>query len=123
MPKFLEAKLKQEYGAKSATPYKVMNAIGAMRGNKESPKGAAMEQKHEAKMGKPEQMREMRIQFHRTGGKVTGATVHHFMMPKGSKSSAFMEHTQHSQQFGAGEHEAMMDHVHEHTAAQMGEGE
>lgn len=46
MPKFLENKLKAEYGAKSAIPYKVMNAIGAMRGNKETAKGAAMERKH-----------------------------------------------------------------------------
>lgn len=51
MPKFLERKLKAEYGQNSATPYKVMNAIGAMHGNKETPKGAAMEAKHEAKMG------------------------------------------------------------------------
>ena len=50
MPKFLEAKLKREYGAKSAVPYKVMNAIGAMRGNKETPKGAAMQKKHDAKV-------------------------------------------------------------------------
>lgn len=34
MPKFLEGKLKREYGANSKVPYKVMNAIGAMRGNK-----------------------------------------------------------------------------------------
>jgi hypothetical protein len=46
MPAFLEAKLKAEYGAKSATPYKVMNKIGAMRGNKETAKGRAMERKH-----------------------------------------------------------------------------
>lgn len=49
MPKFLEKKLKAEYGAKSAVPYKVMNAIGAMRGNKETPKGAAMQAMHDAK--------------------------------------------------------------------------
>ena len=49
MPKFLEAKLKKEYGSKSSVPYKVMNAIGAMKGNKETPKGAAMEAKHVAK--------------------------------------------------------------------------
>lgn len=47
MPKFLEDKLKAEYGAKSKTPYKVMNAIGAMKGNKETKKGARMEAKHE----------------------------------------------------------------------------
>lgn len=46
MPKFLEQKLKREYGADSAVPYKVMNAIGAMRGNKETAKGRAMEAKH-----------------------------------------------------------------------------
>ncbi len=50
MPKFLENKLKAEYGAKSKVPYKVMNAIGAMRGNQETAKGAAMERKHEAKV-------------------------------------------------------------------------
>lgn len=48
MPKFLEDKLKSEYGANSATPYKVMNAIGAMRGNKETAKGEQMEKKHKA---------------------------------------------------------------------------
>ena len=49
MPAFLEQKLKQEYGANSATPYKVMNSIGAMHGNKETPKGAQMQAKHDAK--------------------------------------------------------------------------
>lgn len=48
MPQFLETKLKQQYGADSATPYKVMNAIGAMRGNQETPKGRAMEKAHAA---------------------------------------------------------------------------
>ncbi len=47
MPKFLERKLKAEYGQTSSTPYKVMNAIGAMRGNRETPKGAEMQAKHE----------------------------------------------------------------------------
>lgn len=52
MPAFLEAKLKREYGANSKTPYKVMNAIGAMRGSKETAKGRRMEKKHEAKAGR-----------------------------------------------------------------------
>jgi hypothetical protein len=47
MPAFLEEKLKREYGADSATPYKVMNAIGAMKGNRETPKGRAMQAKHD----------------------------------------------------------------------------
>ena len=51
MPKFLEAKLKAEYGANSKIPYKVMNKIGAMHGNKETAKGAAMEKKHEMDKG------------------------------------------------------------------------
>ena len=50
MPKFLENKLKAEYGAKSSIPYKVMNALGAMRGNKETAKGEAMQRKHDAKL-------------------------------------------------------------------------
>ena len=46
MPKFLEDKLKAEYGANSDVPYKVMNKMGVMRGNKETSKGRAMEAKH-----------------------------------------------------------------------------
>lgn len=57
MPKFLEKKLKDEYGANSDIPYKVMNAIGAMRGNKETAKGAAMQAKHERDMQKPKRPR------------------------------------------------------------------
>lgn len=52
MPKFLENKLKKEYGAKSKIPYKVMNALGAMHGNKITKKGTMMEQKHKAKIGR-----------------------------------------------------------------------
>ncbi len=47
MPKFLEEKLKREYGADSKIPYKVMNAMGAMHGNKETAKGRAMAATHE----------------------------------------------------------------------------
>ena len=52
MPKFLEAKLKKQYGAKSKVPFKIMNKIGAMKGNKETPKGAAMQAKHSMKLSK-----------------------------------------------------------------------
>lgn len=125
MPKFLETKLKHEYGENSAIPFKVMNSIGAMHGNKETAKGREMEEKHEAKMkkqsGKTEPMREMRIEINRgPKNKVTGFTVHHHMMPKATKSMAFSENTTHQFPFGADEHEAMMDHVHEHTGAQLG---
>lgn len=63
---------------------------------------------------------EMRIEVHRgEGGKVTGHTVHHHMMPsKASKSGAFMEHTHHSFPFGADGHSSthghMLDHIGEH---------
>lgn len=51
MPKFLEDKLKKEYGKNSKIPYKVMNAIGAMKGNKETAKGRQMAKKHAVKIG------------------------------------------------------------------------
>ena len=51
MPKFLENKLKKQYGSKSSTPYKIMNSIGAMRGSKITAKGRDMEHKHELGLG------------------------------------------------------------------------
>lgn len=48
MPKFLEDKLKREYPNNPHAVYGTMNAIGAMHGNKETAKGAAMEKKHVA---------------------------------------------------------------------------
>lgn len=50
MPKFLEDKLKKEYGADSKIPYKVMNKLGAMHGNKETAKGREMSKKHARNM-------------------------------------------------------------------------
>jgi hypothetical protein len=47
MPKFLEDKLKKEYGPNSKTPYKVMNKLGVMKGNKETTKGHQWDIKHE----------------------------------------------------------------------------
>lgn len=45
MPEILEKKLKKEYGAKSDIPYKIMNKMGVMHGNKTTPKGRALEKK------------------------------------------------------------------------------
>lgn len=50
MPEFLEKKLKKKFGAKSKAPYKIMNSIGAMHGNKETSKGKEMEYKHNLKI-------------------------------------------------------------------------
>ncbi len=47
MPRFLEDKLKREYGADSAIPYKIMNAQGYMRGNKITAKWRKLQQKHD----------------------------------------------------------------------------
>ncbi len=47
MPKALEEKLKKEYGAKSDIPYRIMNSAGLMKGSRVTPKGEAMEKKHE----------------------------------------------------------------------------
>ena len=52
MPAFLEKKLKEEYGAKSDIPYKVMNKMGVMHGNKITKKGEEMEKKHIVKRKK-----------------------------------------------------------------------
>lgn len=57
MPAFLESKLRAEARRKGFTGrradkyvYGAMNNMGAMRGNKETRKGAAMEAKHERKV-------------------------------------------------------------------------
>lgn len=52
MPKFLEKKLKKEYGAKSDIPYKIMNKMGVMSGSKITAKGKAMEAKHNSHIAK-----------------------------------------------------------------------
>jgi hypothetical protein len=49
MPKFLEKKLKSEYGNNKKAIYGTMNKIGAMRGNKETALGRAMQAKHNKK--------------------------------------------------------------------------
>ena len=50
MPKFLEDKLKKEYGNNPHAIFGTMNKIGAMHGNKITEKGISMERKHNAKM-------------------------------------------------------------------------
>lgn len=52
MPKFLEEKLRKEYGDNPHAIYGTMNKIGAMRGNKETAKGRQMEAKHRRDMVK-----------------------------------------------------------------------
>ena len=46
MPKFLEEKLRREYGDNPHAIYGTMNKLGAMKGNKETKKGKAMAKKH-----------------------------------------------------------------------------
>ncbi len=48
MPKFLESKLKKEYGADSSAPFAIMNKLGMMRGSKETPKGADAQLAHDS---------------------------------------------------------------------------
>ena len=57
MPKFLEEKLEREATKKGLTGrrasryvYGALNNMGAMRGNQETPKGARMQAKHDAKI-------------------------------------------------------------------------
>ena len=47
MPSFLKQKLMATYGD-TPTVFKMMNAIGAVKGNKETPKGRAMQTQHNA---------------------------------------------------------------------------
>lgn len=54
MPKALEQKLKKEYGKKSDIPYKIMNKMGLMKGNKETKKGEKMEKKETKKVASRE---------------------------------------------------------------------
>ena len=46
MPQFLKRKLKQEYGDNPHAIYGTMNKIGAMKGNKTTAKGIAMEKRN-----------------------------------------------------------------------------
>lgn len=50
MPKFLEKKLRAEYEDNPRAIYGTMNKIGAMKGNKTTAKGRAMEAKHKRDM-------------------------------------------------------------------------
>ena len=53
MPQFLIDKLKRQYGAgNKAAIYGTLNNLGAMHGNKETAKGAAMQRKHDRDKGK-----------------------------------------------------------------------
>lgn len=123
MPKFLEQRLRAEYGNNSHAIYGTMNKIGAMQGSKETAKGREMERKHDmkkasAKKESPAKIREIRIEVHHgKDGKITGHTVHHHMMPRPtSKSGAFMEETHHSFPFGAKQHDQMIDHLDTHLS-------
>ena len=46
MPRFLESRLKKRYGNDSSIPYRIMNSLGYMRGNKETAKGREADRKH-----------------------------------------------------------------------------
>ncbi len=47
MPRFLEEKLKKEYGDNPHAIYGTLNKIGAMKGPNETKKGREMEVKHD----------------------------------------------------------------------------
>jgi hypothetical protein len=65
MPKFLEKKLKKQYGAKSDVPYKIMNKMGLMKGSKETKKGREAEKKHSAKVRSHSKIRGLGGEIHR----------------------------------------------------------
>lgn len=47
MPEFLERKLRAEYGDNPRAIYGTLNRLGALKGNRETPKGRAMQRKHD----------------------------------------------------------------------------
>ena len=51
-PKFLEEKLRKEYGDNDRAIYGTMNKLGVMHGNKETAKGKREEKKHEGRTRK-----------------------------------------------------------------------
>ena len=63
MPAFLENKLKQEYPGNPRAVFGTLNNIGAMKGNKETPKGKAMQAAHDAKKKKPMLAKKIGQQF------------------------------------------------------------
>lgn len=111
MPKFLENALRHEGRKKGLKGkhleryvYGGMNNLGAMHGSKETPKGAAMEKKHE--------MDHMRITPAENGGHVV---EHHFKMSTKGKSGAFVEHHEpESHVFGKGEGAQLLSHLKKH---------
>lgn len=113
MPKFLEQKLRSEYGNNPSAIYGTMNKIGAMHGNKETAKGRQMEKKHEEKMAKTS-FHHTHIQHHDDGSH----TVEHFPHSK-RKSAGFMEQGE-PKSYSAGDGEELMDKLHEHLG--VGEG-
>ena len=50
MPEFLKKKLLSEYGGNMHAVFGTLNRIGAVRGNKETAKGKAMQKKHDRDM-------------------------------------------------------------------------
>lgn len=58
MPEFLKKKLEQEYPNNPHAVWGTLNAVGAVKGNKETPKGVAMDRKHAVKEAV---MRRMRV--------------------------------------------------------------
>jgi hypothetical protein len=68
LPKFLEEKLRAEYGNNPHAIFGTMNKLGAMHGSKETARGAQMQAKHDAKVG------------------------HTSHLPHGHKASGFMAH-------------------------------
>lgn len=52
MPKFLEKKLRQEYGDNDSAIYGTMNKLGFMKGSKITAKGKAAEREHTIKKKK-----------------------------------------------------------------------
>jgi len=118
LPKFLENALRHEGRKKGLTGrhlnhyiFGAMNNLGAVKGNKITPKGEEMEKKHMADKKPAMAMEHMRITPAENGGHV----VEHHFKPSMKGSGAFMERKEpESHVFGVGEGTKMMSHLKKH---------
>lgn len=116
MPRFLEQRLRKEYAAKGKRGeelnhaiYGTMNSIGAMHGNKITPKGEEMEKKHMAKEAKaPYHMTHI---THHDDGSHTVEHEHH--RTPSSKSGAFIERPE-NDSYSVGTGKELISKLHEH---------
>ena len=91
MPKFLEDKLKAEYPNDKAAPFKIMNKLGYMKGNKITAKGVEADNKHKKKLSMAQEFEMAYIGFKALAAKTSPAIAASIGRKKYGKKS-FQKH-------------------------------